>query len=138
MRKKSVLYDNPVIRKDNKRMALCGKRSLSYCYEYRRVDPRCEGCELIQMVGKQTKTFKKDGKTYATCIHCGRTLPIDQFYFCKKRKEDAYGMVRVYSTVIYKCKDCYVRLNKIAKKKRKERERNEKESNKDVMSSGTT
>lgn len=138
MRKKSVLYDNPVIRKDNKRMALCGNRSLSYCYSYRNIDKRCEGCELIQRVGKQTKTFKKDGKVYATCIHCGRTLTLDNFYFCKKVKEDACGAMRSYSTVIYKCKDCYVKLNRIAKKKRKERENNENKEKGDIMPSGTT
>lgn len=128
MRKKSVLYDNPVIRKDNKRMAPCSKRSLSYCYDYRNVDKRCEGCEFIQQSGKRTKVFKKDGKLYATCIHCGRTLTIDNFYFCRKKKIDSCGVVRFYNSIIYKCRECYVRLNKIARDKRKNKSKNDETS----------
>lgn len=106
MRKKTIEYSKPIMRSDNKRIAKCGRFTQAHCYNYRHIDERCKGCNLVVGCGRKTKYFIINGKKYAKCIICGKIKPISRFYMNKRVETNRFGVSKVYIVYNYRCKKC--------------------------------
>lgn len=106
MRKKTIDYSTPIMRSDNKRIAKCGRFTQLHCYNYRFIDERCSGCELVGKTGRVPKYITINGKKYAKCIICGKIKPITNFYINKRSARDRFGVLKSYYIYNYRCKKC--------------------------------
>lgn len=100
-------------------MAQCKERSAWYCWHHRSDDPVCMKCDLYEYKGRKSAVNVVDGKKVITCRYCGETLPVTEFYLCRKTKFDKFGNPIRYVSYIYRCRKCTLEAVKRSSEKKK-------------------
>lgn len=120
MRRKTIEYENPIMRSDNKRIAKCGRFTKTHCYRYRFTDDRCIGCTMMPKRGRKANNFTINGIVYAKCTHCGKIKTISHFYINKRTAINRKGEISFYYVYNYRCKKCTYKWSLIYQKRKHE------------------